>query len=186
MKRWLSSAFALTALLASQAATAAGGDVPQMDQAWFPNQLLWLAISFGLLFIVTSRFIAPRIDGILSARESAINEAIAEAEKAKRKADLTSGSIALESQSARVKAAEIMAQSQAEISKDAVKALAKLEHDLERKASHASAVLTDALRSANAEIDKAVENLAQMMVAKLIEPDQENGAEPKLKLASKR
>lgn len=71
MKRWYSSPLISSFVFAAHAASAAEeGGIPQMDQTWYPNQLLWLAVSFCLLFLIVSRFIAPRISGILTTRES--------------------------------------------------------------------------------------------------------------------
>lgn len=168
MKRWLSILITSSAILAAQSAAAEEGGIPQMDPTWFPNQLFWLALSFGLLFAIVSLFIAPRIHGILGTRENAIREAIADAERAKFAAEVTSGNVASASESARIKAAEIMAALQAEISAEATKSITKLTHDLDRKADHASAVLADMIRKANSEIDVAVQDLADAMAQKIL------------------
>ncbi|MBX9726766.1 MAG: hypothetical protein K2X09_05830, partial [Rickettsiales bacterium] len=168
-------------------AFAADGGIPQMDPTWFANQLFWLAISFSLLFIVVSRVIAPSIHTVLHTRESAIRDAIAEAEFAQSEAESTRGAATSVTQSARAKAAEIMAAAQAENSRDAAKEMAKLDHELERKAGHAQAVLSDALKHAQSGVDAASESLAEAMVAQLLEQPSLTSAPdaPALKLAKR-
>lgn len=187
MKRWHYSMLVCSALFAASSAVAKDAGVPQMDQAWFANQLLWLAISFTLMFIVVSWVIAPSIHSVLHTRESAIKNAIAEAEYARAEAESTQGQALSVGQSARAKAAEIMAAAQAENSRDTAAELAKLDHELDRKAGHAKAVLDSALEKAQAGVESAAQSLAQAMVAQLL--GQQNvadaGDSPKLKLAKR-
>lgn len=49
-----------------------GGDFPPFDPANFAPQLVWLALIFGLLYVLMSRIALPRIGSILSERESRI------------------------------------------------------------------------------------------------------------------
>lgn len=182
------SYFTVTAFLvfAANAAMAKGAGVPQMDQTWYANQLFWLAISFSLLFMVVSQVIAPSIHSVLQRRETEITNAVAEAEFARSEAQATQGVAAQTGQSARAQAAELMAQAQAEASRDAASELAKLDHELERKASHADAVLEDALAKAHAGVDAAAQQLAEAIAAQLLGfPAGQSVDGPKLKLAKR-
>ncbi len=80
-----------------------------------------------------------------------------------------------------------MAAAQAENSRDAASEMAKLDHELERKAGHAQAVLSDALKNAQSGVDAASESLAEAMVAQLLEqPSLTNAPDaPALKLAKR-
>lgn len=185
MKRLRSSGLVLLIAFAAQAASAQDG-IPQMDQTWYANQLVWLAVSFTLLFIIVSRVIAPSIHSVLDARETAIRDAIAEAEKARSEAELTRGAATNVAQAARAQAAEIMAAAQAENTRDAATEMTKLDHELVRKAGHADAVLDAALAKANLTIEAAAQGLAESMVAQLL--GAANGVAhdgPKLKLAKR-
>jgi F-type H+-transporting ATPase subunit b len=177
------SAFAF----AATAANAEGAGMPQLDPTWFGNQLFWLAISFALLFVLVSRFVVPSVSGVLASRANAIDGAIREAERAKLEAESTRGSANSENQSARARAAELMAQAQAENSRDAAEALAKLDHDLAKRASHAAAVLEDAVAKAASNIDLSAQSLATTMTETLLGKASSSDANaPKLKLAVKR
>ena len=42
--------------------------MPQFDISSFSNQLLWLSFVFGALYIFVSKFIAPKVESILTSR----------------------------------------------------------------------------------------------------------------------
>jgi F-type H+-transporting ATPase subunit b len=60
--------------------------LPQMDTSTFPSQIFWLAVTFGLLFIVLSRVTLPRIAGAISDRRNRIDGDLATADKAQKTA----------------------------------------------------------------------------------------------------
>ncbi len=176
-------AYGVSAMLVVVSQSAHASSLPQMDPTWYANQLLWLAISFGALYACVSLFIAPSIKAVLTTRENAISEAIAEAERAKHAAESTRSDTGSSSQTARVKAAETMAKAQAENNAEAAEAIAKLDHDLSRRADHAAAVLEDSVKKASAGIDEAAKSLASAMAAKLLSPSPAGAAQSPLKLA---
>lgn len=176
-------AYGVSSMLVIVSQSAHASRLPQMDPTWHANQLLWLAVSFGVLYACVSLFIAPAIKAVLTTRETAINDAIAEAERAKHAAESTRSDTGNSGQSARIKAAEIMAKAQAENNADAAHAIAKLDHDLARRADHAAAVLEDSVKKASASIDEAAQSLARTMATKLLAHAPHDEATPNLKLA---
>jgi len=64
------------------AATEPAG-MPQLDFVTFPNQIFWLAIALVSIYLILSRVALPRIESILTDRQSRISTDIAEAEKLK-------------------------------------------------------------------------------------------------------
>lgn len=176
-------AYSVAGLVVAASQSAHASSLPQMDPTWFANQLLWLAISFGALYACVSLFIAPSIKTVLDTRENAINDAIREAERAKQAAESTRNDMGSSSQMARVKAAETMAKAQAENNAESAQAIAKLDHDLARRADQAAAVLEDSMKKAAAGVDEAAKSLAATMAAKLLAHAQLDKPTPKLKLA---
>ncbi len=51
---------------------AASGGFPPFDPLTFGTQLFWFALTFVLLYIVVSRFVLPRVGGVLAARAGTI------------------------------------------------------------------------------------------------------------------
>jgi F-type H+-transporting ATPase subunit b len=160
--------FLAASVSAAWTVNAHAAGIPQMDQTWYANQLLWLAISFALLYAIVSLFIAPTAASILATREGAINDAIAEAEKAKRAAETTKSDFESGGQSARAQASELIAKAQAENNKAAADAIAKLDHELARKLEQAETRIVDARTKAHSSMQDATASLAGVMAAKLL------------------
>ena len=60
---------------------AESGGMPQLDPEFWVSQIFWLIITFGILYIVLSKFILPKISSNLELRKSQIQENIETAEK---------------------------------------------------------------------------------------------------------
>ena len=164
----LASKLSLILGLSALAPVAHAAGLPQLDHTWFANQILWLVVSFIVLYTIVSLFIAPTIAGILKTRESSIADAIREAERAKAEAELTRSGYEAGENSARTKAQELLAKVQAEISRNASDALTTLDHDLDRKAKQAEARIVDAQAKAAASMQQATSDLAAAMASKLL------------------
>lgn len=61
--------------------------MPQLDLATFPGQLLWLAVTFTVLFAVMAWLAMPRIGGVLEERQRRIDENLERATALKAEAD---------------------------------------------------------------------------------------------------
>ena len=68
-----------------------GGAFPPFDPSHFSSSLIWLAITFGLLYLLMSRIALPRMDSILSARRAKIDGDLNAAKSAKAQADAAAG-----------------------------------------------------------------------------------------------
>jgi F-type H+-transporting ATPase subunit b len=60
--------------------------LPQIKPETFPNQLFWLAITFGLLFLVLWRITLPMISGVIGARRKHIEGDLGTAETLRKDA----------------------------------------------------------------------------------------------------
>jgi len=61
--------------------------MPQLDFATFPPQLVWLAITFIVLYLVMARLGLPRISGILAARRGRVEGDLEKAGQMKAEAE---------------------------------------------------------------------------------------------------
>lgn len=52
--------------------------MPQLEVGFFPSQILWLLITFGVLYFYVQSFIVPKIGGIVSKRQDFIKETLEE------------------------------------------------------------------------------------------------------------
>ncbi|NNF77313.1 MAG: F0F1 ATP synthase subunit B' [Rhizobiales bacterium] len=55
--------------------------MPQLDFATWPPQLIWLAITFGILYLVISKFALPKIGGTIESRQNRIASDLDEAQR---------------------------------------------------------------------------------------------------------
>ena len=75
-------------VLAAGAADAAHGahkksGLPQLDGSHFVPQLLWLALTFGVLYLVLSKFALPAVGEVIDERRQRIKRDLDEAERMK-------------------------------------------------------------------------------------------------------
>jgi len=63
---------------------AESGGMPQLNPEFWVSQIFWLIITFGILYIVLSKFILPKISSNLELRKSQIQENIETAEKQRK------------------------------------------------------------------------------------------------------
>lgn len=60
---------------------------PPLDPKTFAPQLIWLAITFALLYVLLSRVVLPRIGGVIAERKATRQRDLAEAERLKNETD---------------------------------------------------------------------------------------------------
>jgi F-type H+-transporting ATPase subunit b len=83
--RSAAKALALAAVMLPGGAYAAG-NMPQLVPEDMPPQVVWLAILFGVLYLLMSTIAVPRISATLQARDAKISGDLAAAEKANEEA----------------------------------------------------------------------------------------------------
>ena len=66
---------------------AESGGMPQLDPEFWYSQIFWLIITFGILYIVLSKFILPKISDNLEARKSQVLENLELAEKQRNESE---------------------------------------------------------------------------------------------------
>ena len=70
-----------------EAFAAESGGMPQLNPEFWVSQIFWLTITFGILYIVLSKFILPKISANLEIRKSQILENIEAAEKGRKESE---------------------------------------------------------------------------------------------------
>ena len=66
---------------------AESGGMPQLNPEFWVSQIFWLTLTFGILYIILSKLILPKISANLELRKSQIQENIEAAEKQKKSSD---------------------------------------------------------------------------------------------------
>src|SRR3546814_9185882 len=60
--------------------------MPQLEPAFWPTQLIWLTITFGVLYLVIWRVALPRIADVLEARQRKLDDDLKKASALKDEA----------------------------------------------------------------------------------------------------
>ena len=68
-------------LISKEAFAAESGGMPQLNPEFWVSQIFWLTLTFGILYLVLSKLILPKISANLESRKSQILENIEAAEK---------------------------------------------------------------------------------------------------------
>ena len=78
----------LSFLFSMEAFAAESGGMPQLNPEFWISQIFWLTITFGILYIVLSKLILPKISSNLEIRKLQIVENIEAAEKQREQSEL--------------------------------------------------------------------------------------------------
>src|SRR5690606_34694661 len=140
------------------------GQFPPFDTSTFPSQLLWLCITFGLLYVLMKRVIVPRIGGILELRRDRIAQDLDEAARMKEEADAAVAAYEQELAEARRKASLIgqEARDKAKAEADAERRI--VEEKLEAQLGEAEARIASIKETAMKEVGTIAEETAAAIV----------------------
>jgi F-type H+-transporting ATPase subunit b len=152
-------------------ATAEHEVFPPFDSATFASQLLWLAITFGVLYFLLARVAIPRIGGILRDRASRIASDIEKAEKAKADSEAAVAAYEKALAAARANAGTIAEKSRNEAKAAADAERAGVEADLAKKLAASEASIAAIKSKALAEVGVIAGDATSAIVKALIDVD---------------
>ena len=87
LKKIIIQIFVLNFVLVSYAQSGESGGMPQLNPEFWVSQIVWLVLTFGLLYIILSKLILPKISDNLETRKSQILENIETAEKQREESE---------------------------------------------------------------------------------------------------
>jgi F-type H+-transporting ATPase subunit b len=144
------------------------GIFPPFDPATFPSQLLWLAITFGALYLLMSRVALPRVSGILANRKAIIDADLAAADASRQQTDAAIAAYESALAAAKSKAQGIAAQSREAIQADLAAKRGAVEADLSTKVAAAEARIAATKAEALTHVDEIATETAQTVVTQLV------------------
>ncbi len=108
--------------------------MPQLDQFdTFLGQIFWLLLTFGILYLLMSRFLIPRMVSILEARVFQIESDRRRAEEARMEADEFGGRLAYMVSTAQINGDRLRTDAVVEEREKTEKRLADLEQEIEAR-----------------------------------------------------
>ncbi len=144
------------------------GVFPPFDPSTFPSQLLWLAITFGALYLLMSKLALPRIGGILENRKQIIDADLAAADASRQKTDAAIAAYETALAEAKAKAQGIADQSRDANQADLAAKRSAVEADLTARVSAAEARIASTKAEAMTHVDEIATETAQTVVTQLV------------------
>jgi F-type H+-transporting ATPase subunit b len=144
---------------------------PPLDPATFVPQLVWLAIAFGLLYLLLSRVALPRVGEVIEERANRIRRDLEQAEKLKAE---TAGALAAYEQAlaeARSKGGGIIKTMRDGLTAEVDKERARVEAQIAQKVAEAEARIEQTKSRALASVNDIATETAGAIVKKLIDAD---------------
>lgn len=141
---------------------------PPFDPATYPSQLLWLAITFGALYLLMSKIALPRIGGILDNRKAIIDADLAAADASRQKTDAAIAAYEAALAAAKSKAQGIANETRESIQADLAAKRSAVEADLTTKVTAAEARISATKTEALTHVDEIATETAQTVVTQLV------------------
>jgi len=141
--------------------------MPQLDTQWFTAQLFWLAICLVVLYTALSRYILPRLMGVIEARINAREGDLARAEALKIEAARAEETYASAMAETRLRAQAILSESEQQSEKALEEATASLNRTLIQNMADADTRIAAQRDAVMAQLEPAAVELAALIVHKL-------------------
>jgi F-type H+-transporting ATPase subunit b len=160
------------AILVAAAPAALAGGLPQLNPAVFSPQLIWLSISFVILYILMSRVALPDISRTLTARQEKLDGDLSAAEGLRAEAEAANSAYKKAIADARTGAqAQMKAVAEAALS-EAAKREAAFAAEVNTRTKAAEQAIATAKQKAMGDIQALAGEAARQLVARL------SGVEP--------
>jgi F-type H+-transporting ATPase subunit b len=161
---------ALWAMLALPAVAAQEkkGGMPQLDPTAFAPQIVWLAITFILLYLLMSRVGLPRVAAVLEKRRKRISDDLSAAERLKQDAETAMATYQAALAKARTEAQAIGAKLREQNNAETTSRRAALDAELGQKGRAAEAAVVAAKQAALANLRSVAVEASRNAVDRLL------------------
>ena len=144
------------------------GAFPPFQAQHFPSQLVWLTLTFVLLYVLMSKVALPRIAEILADRNKRISDHLAEAQRLKDQSDAANAAYEKALADARNRAQAIAAATRQKQAAEADEAQKRLEAQLQERLAAAERSITATRTSAMGNVRTIAADTAGAIVQRLI------------------
>jgi F-type H+-transporting ATPase subunit b len=145
--------------------------MPQFDLNTFPPQLIWLAITFVVMYLLMARVALPRVADVLETRQDRIADDLDQAEQLKQQAEKVMAEYEAALAEARAEAQAILAKSAADAAAAADRRSAEVTERLGNQANEATKRIAAAKADALAELKDVATELAKAAADRLTGSD---------------
>ena len=141
--------------------------MPQLDFSTFVPQLVWLAITFSVLYFIITKFAMPRIGGTIERRSSRITSDLEQAQSMKDDVDRAIASYEAALAEAKAKAHAIALENRNIINAEIDAERARVDARIGEKIAEAEKAIANSKDRAMGKVDKMASDLAEDIVGKL-------------------
>ena len=163
-------------LLIKEAFAAESGGMPQLNPEFWISQIFWLTLTFGILYLVLSKFILPKISDNLESRKSQILENIEAAEKQREESDSKLKEYQEIISKTKVEANTIFNQAREKVLKDISAKREILEKQIDDEIAEAEKEIDSLRKNAPDKINKIAIETSSELLQKLIGADVNNSS----------
>ena len=142
--------------------------MPQLNPLDWAPQIVWLVITFGILYLLMVKVALPRISSVIDARAARIAGDLATADKLRRETEEAIAAYEQALAEARQKAHAIIEAGRAKLKEDTAAERARLERDLAKKSDEAEARIGQAKSAAMKDVSTVAADVAADIVRRLI------------------
>ncbi len=142
--------------------------MPQLDPAMFSPQLVWLTISFVILYLVMARVVLPRIGDVLEARQDRIAHDLDAAASLNTEAETALAEYEKSLAAARSEARDVLVQAAERRASDAAARSTKLDARIAKRVRAAEARIAAAKQDALDNLAGVAGEIARAATEKLI------------------
>lgn len=129
-----------------------GGEFPPFNTATYPAQLVWLALTFGFLYFAMTRWVVPRLSGIIAVRRDRIGSDLDQATLMRRDAEAAGRAYETALAEARAKAQTIAQDTRSALTAESDANRKSLEADLATKMAAAEETIRSKTETAMASV----------------------------------
>lgn len=158
---------AALAVIAAAAAEKKAG-LPQLNVPDFAPQLIWLAISFGLLYFLLSRFTLPKIGEVIEKRQQRIQRDLDEAQRLKTETEKALATYEEALATAKTKAGGIAKETRDRLAAEVEAQRQKVERQLAETLADAEARIAKTKANAMSQVDQIAGETAAAIVDRLV------------------
>ena len=148
--------------------SAESGGMPQLNPEFWVSQIFWLTLTFGVLYVVLSKLILPKISANLELRKSQIQENIEAAEKQRENSESKLkeyDQIVLKS---KLEAKDILKSAREKVLKDINSKKEILDKQIDEEINNAEKEIEMLRKSASGKINKIAIETSSDLIKKLI------------------
>ena len=151
-----------------EAFAAESGGMPQLNPEFWISQIFWLTITFGILYVVLSKFILPKISTNLEIRKSQILENIEAADKQRKESELKIEEYEKIIQNSRSEAKNFFNQAREKILKNINVKKETLDKEINSEVQKVETEIEELRNKAPEKINKIAEETAKDLLQQLI------------------